>query len=473
MRSFRAAIWTLGSGSLLLMSAALTRDQSLRRGAWSDRGETASRLVVANPAPCPALAGMSIDSQSPPAASIAGASTRGAFERTRVAATATHSPESTAGKQTVAFRNISHQPDADRKGPPIQFGPFVEDDSLPNRSATTDRPSTQPSTAPQRKMPELVSKVYRPVSMTGKELDVFLRPLLTPGVGTLTASMATTIDDTHTGVGGNSAGRQDVLVVRDLPEAVSRIDVLFSDLDTLARRVIIDALIVDVTFLQPGMPGLRFRPIDEPGQPANTASGKAVPAPTVEMLRSKFGVVDGDPSDFVKALEAAGPTSVLAANQVYVPNRQWIDLRLTEQDWLPQAADKDPSHATLRGAVRASARIGIRPSVLPDGLVRLELHPELSRMKPGSGSERPQLETIAFSTDIVLHAGTTAVIGGFVDERPADETRSSAYFEKKRSASSSAANGPGSSAAGLEINPKPAAHRELILLVMPRIARIK
>jgi hypothetical protein len=426
IRPFRTAIWALGSGSILVVAAALSRDESPRCLFLADRELAAARIdwnepvetAGVKPAQVAEPSGPSIDqappqtsSQTPPQTVDAASSDR------RVESSP---PERAPVKPSVVFKNASLRSGRQQPSPRIEIGPLISKDSA---AASDD------------KAVALVARLYRPSTLTVSDLERMIRPLLTPGVGTATASTtAAAGDGTSDGTVDSRWGpRPDVLLVRDRPEVVRQLDALYADLDAAPKRVVIDALIADVALPDSVPPGLELR-------------------------QSHFGVIDAEPRAVVNSLRALGHVSIIATNQLQVVDRQWAELEWTQRLG-ESTAGGQPAAAAQELSLRLGTKFRIRPSVLADGLVRLEVHPQSSRLKPGSRSERPEMATVAFTTDIVLHAGATAVIAGLVDERPTDT-------ESARLPGEIVAK-PGDIPT---IHPQPSVRRETVLLVMPRIA---
>jgi hypothetical protein len=159
----------------------------------------------------------------------------------------------------------------------------------------------------------------------------------------------------------------------------------------------------------------------------------------------------------LNSLRVLGRVSAIATNQLQVIDRQWAQLEWTERACRSSAGGE--TAAALDATLRLATKLHIRPSVLSSGLIRLEVHPTSSRLKEGS-SVRPEIATVAFTTDIVLHAGATAVIAGSVDERPPDA--------EPALASAKGALRPGDAPS---IHPQPNVRHETVLLLMPRISR--
>jgi len=426
IRPFRTAIWALGSGSSLVAAAALSRDESPRCQFLAEREPSAARIEWEKPVETVDLEPPQDAEHSAP--SIGQTPLTAVDEATSDRPVEPSAEDRTPAKSSSVFQNAALRSGTQQSGPKIQIGPLISG----NDRVTADR--TGKESLLDGKTVALVARLYRPSTMAVSDLERLIRPLLTPGVGTATASTTdAAAEETADGSLDGGRGLQpDVLLVRDRPEIMRQIDALYSDLDAAPKRVVIDALIADVTLPASVPPGL-------------------------ELQQSHFGLIDAEPRTVVNSLRALGRVSIIATNQLHVIDRQWAELEWTQR-LCESSAGGQPTAAVQESSLRLATKFRIRPSVLSNGLIRLEVHPQSSRLKQGSRSERAEMATVAFTTDLVLHAGATAVIAGSVDERSAD-------IETARSPGEIVAR-PG---AIPSIHPQPSVRRETVLLVMPRI----
>jgi type II secretory pathway component GspD/PulD (secretin) len=426
--AFRNAICALGSGTLLIAAAAFSRDDLLHRQFFAELQASAGDAELASPA--------EIDSENfagdvEPISQPTWHTRRPWADDTPSIASANTSEFSSAAPSAVfpsaVFHNASlrsDSPKADAVSEAVPSPPPAQDAAKETAKHTPSAASPVvvlkpdekriasrerfPGIASERKPASLVTRMYHPITIGVLDLERLVRPLLTPGVGTAIANERTASED------GPADGGQSVLLVRDRPEIVSQIDAIYADLEAAPKRVVIDAVIADI------------------------ALADAVPAGW-QLSHSHFGVIDAEPQSVIASLRTLGRVSVIATNQLQVIDRQWAQLEWTEGSSQLSASDR---------SLRMATRFRIRPSVLAGGTIRLEVHPTSSRLKDAA-TPRPQLATVAFTTDLVLHDGSTALIAGSIDERSADANSSAAPV----------------------IHPQPTLRHETVLLLMPRISR--
>ncbi len=455
IRSFRTAIWTLGSGSLLIATAALSREQLPRSESLADWGLGVARIEWKEPAEVADThdlqnagpSGVSMVQRLPSAADQTNSSSS-------IKATI---PPQTPEKASAVFQNASLQSPPRQSGRSIEIEPLNPAENAGKNAVSSAakpvvvlKPEERPiagreqisAAASGTRPAELGTRVYHPNAISVSDLERLIQPLLTPGIGTATPSTTTAAENGP--ADGNTSGghpsselnlaepRANVLLVHDRPEVLRQIDAIYADLEAAPKRVVIDALIADVALPDTVPPGWELR-------------------------QSRFGVIDAEPRIVLNSLRVLGRVSAIATNQLQVIDRQWAQLEWTERG-CRSSAGGEPA-AAQDATLRLATKLRIRPSILSSGLIRLEVHPTSSRLKEGS-TVRPEIATVAFTTDIVLHAGATAVIAGSVDERPSDA--------EPAFASAKGALQPGDAPS---IHPQPNVRHETVLLLMPRISR--
>lgn len=398
--AFRTAIWSIGSGSILIAAATFSGDVLRHEPLVAEIDATATDSELGNPAE---IAGDHFAVDMAPTT----AATTSVAPPSEPNAEMTPSP-----KPTPVFRNASLNSRVDQSPPAgsVKLPAIAikqEEHASPSReqyAASEVRTNAAP----------LVTKIYRPITTNVIDFERLIRPLLTPGIGTAVASRSALLDDE------TAAGAIDALLIRDRQNIVSQIDAVYADLEAAPKRVVIDALLADIAL------------------PDSVPSGW-------ELRESELGVIDRDPRTVLGSLRSLGSVTVIATNQLQIVSHQWGQLEWTERDTSLAASHDATQHL--------ATRIRIRPSVLSDGLIRLEIHPTSSRLKDAA-TPHPQIATVTFTTDLALRSGATALIAGSGEERTA--------IPKLMG-----------SAGKLEpqIQPQSAIRHETILLLMPRIAR--
>jgi type II secretory pathway component GspD/PulD (secretin) len=394
--AFRTAIWSLGSGSILIAAVAFSGDSLRHQSSVAEIDATTADSELGNPAE---IAGDHFAADIAPTSPASHEIAKSADADSDVSSAATRSQ---------IFRNASLDSAAKELGP-SRAGKMPLVAIKPDERLGS--PHEQHFGSDVNDKPEhLITRIYHPITTSVTDLERLIRPLLTPGVGTVVANRTAYSDE----------DTAETLLVRDRPEVVSQIDGIYADLEAAPTRIAIDAVLADIAL------------------PDSVASGW-------HLRESEFGVVKAEPRAVIDSLRSLGSVTVVATNQLQILDRQWGQL-----EWTERAAPPSSGHEST---LRLATKIRIRPSVLANGVIRLEVHPSSSRLKEAT-SAHPQMATVAFTTDVALRSGATAMIAGCGDERTANAEIASAAAKIVP-----------------KIRPQPSVRHETILLLMPRISR--
>lgn len=247
------------------------------------------------------------------------------------------------------------------------------------------------------------SRTFVPRHISARELAEFLRPLLTPEVGQISAMDAgPAIDET--------AEPHGTLLVRDLPHVLTDVERMLQQFDLPLVEVDLTAQVFSVDLTGNHAKGVSLTggqlvkqvPISCPicgGSHETVAALTTVSSPAGEFLQApgglKYAFVKGDGQAVVSMLSRTAATHPIGVPRVRVRNRQSVELVLSSL--VP------PVDGQADGSER---RLRVRPAALPTGefqLVIEERHPYAH-----SG-------TAVLSADVKLREGTTVVIGGIIE----------------------------------------------------------
>jgi len=374
------------------------------------------------------------------------------------------------GKDRSHFWNASHssnrqsatQQKTERsdRAPTFQLGPLFTDrnsSEADGSRATVAEPVADPT--------PLVTRTYRPASMSAVSLERLVRPLLTARGETIATNSdsvrpterSSAVDQTRAPSDIEIANRSGMLVVSDRPEAIGRVDALCHDLESMSPRIAIDLIVVSVL--------------------PNT--GRQLPW---DQWRSSFGIAETDLPSVLTQIRGLGRTTVRARSQLQGVSGTWTELECSAQSLNPKSQPDAGGSVNTGGSVsRESANatsqianasapttvttLHIRPSTQSEGTIRIEVRAQSSHLEDHAQTERSQLVTVRFNTDVVLREGTTGIINLFVDEPNATPVAASVIDPK------AALVIPGGSAIPMaKIVPQPGLREQTLLLLMPRIA---
>ncbi|HEV8003788.1 MAG TPA: hypothetical protein VGP63_28235, partial [Planctomycetaceae bacterium] len=316
------------------------------------------------------------------------------------------SPVVRPGKDASHFWNASQSatlstPQSDR-GPTIRLGTVFTGNSHTDADTAPVR-----TPAPLVDQTPLMTRTYRPASMSAVSLERLVRPLLTARgetIATNSDSVRPTDSSPATGPAtgptrvtpdADSVSRPGVLVVSDRPEAIGRIDALCHDLESMSPRVAIDLMVVSV------LPN----------------SGRQLPW---DQWRNGFGIVESELPAVLNQIRGLGRVTVRTRSQLQAISGAWTELECSARNVNPKNERPDADDSTDRESANASSTttttLHIRPSTQSEGSIRIEVRAQSSHVQDHSQTEPSQLVTVRFNTEVALREGATGVISLFVDE---------------------------------------------------------
>ncbi|GAB4140206.1 MAG: hypothetical protein Tsb009_09440 [Planctomycetaceae bacterium] len=285
---------------------------------------------------------------------------------------------------------------------------------------------------------KLVSKIYRPNYISVKDLQAIITPLLTPkpiGKVAITSASETGLETDAKKAGGDTLSQRDALVVQDYEEIIRELDAIVADMDVPPMQVVIEAMILQVTLNDDMALGVNFALLNNSrsnllvsgnGQQLNNASGfpgaaagadniiPAMGAFIAPALGLKYGFLRGDLSGFVEALETVGDTNLIASPQIRVLNKQKAYLVIGDRLGYSTFTNNGTESIQNISFLDVGTKLVIRPFIAPDGLVRLEVHPEQSSGFIDNNGI-PQSRTTEVTTNVMVRDGSTVVLGGLIE----------------------------------------------------------
>lgn len=289
-----------------------------------------------------------------------------------------------------------------------------------------------------------------------------MRPLLTAHGEAIAANAGSAVGKEPAQAAGSAAtivdaeslDRPGVLIVSDRPEAIGRVDALCHDLESTSPRIAVDLIVLSVV----------------------PATGRQLPW---DQWRNSFGIVDSDLPSVFNQIRGLGHTTLRASSQLQATSGAWAELEWNEQNLVtgsnrPDAVDTSGSDAANARSISVSkpgasavTTLRIRPSSQSGGAIRIDVRAQSSQVNDHMRPEHPQLVTVRFNTEVVLHEGATGIINLFVDE-PLD--RGSAPTNPVDATAAAVIKRGGPSIPAAKIVPQPGQREQTLLLLMPRIA---
>jgi type IV pilus assembly protein PilQ len=266
------------------------------------------------------------------------------------------------------------------------------------------------------------TRVYRPNYVTAAELNKLITPLLTETVGKATVSSPAEVGIANDSAraGGDNFGGAEVVIVRDYLSVLAQIDQIVADVDRRPKQVAIEAMILSVKLDNTNEFGVDLSLLRNAASASLVSGTPAAALANMDFTEGgfKFGFLDGSVGSFIKALETVGETSVVAAPRLMCLNKQRAEILIGAQLGYISTTVTETASTQSVEFLEVGAQLRLRPFISEDGVIRMEVHPELSTgvVKVEDGLTLPDKEVTQVTTNIMCADGRTVIIGGLIRE---------------------------------------------------------
>lgn len=276
---------------------------------------------------------------------------------------------------------------------------------------------------------EIQVRVYRPSYVPAADLMNVIQPILTANLGKATVSKnaESGLPQDLVKTGGNQFAGDEVLVVRDYGIVLDQVDEIVNEIDSRPRQVSLEATILSVKLDHEHRMGVHFEALRNranvsivSGSPPTNTNGLSMSAEG-----ATFGFLDGSLANLIDVLEDMGDVSVVASPRVLCLNKLRAEVQIGEQLGFVNTTVTETSSTQSVSFLDVGTLLRIRPFITPDGMVRLELHPELSNgsVSVTQGLTLPRKEVTQVTTNIMCPSGRTVIIGGLIREDLETDTK--------------------------------------------------
>ena len=210
-----------------------------------------------------------------------------------------------------------------------------------------------------------------------------ITPLLTEKTGVVSVSTPSEagIPTSDSAAGGDKFAGGEALVVRDYEAVLCQIDQLVAEMDVRPLQVAIEAMILNVQLDDKDKFGVNFQLLR---QNPNISFGLGSPPASLSAADFplngglKFGFLDSNLGAFIEALEQVGDTNVIANPRLMVLNKQRAEIQIGEKKGYINQTVTETSSSQSVEFLDIGTQLRLRPFISSDGLIRMEVHPELS-----------------------------------------------------------------------------------------------
>ena len=267
----------------------------------------------------------------------------------------------------------------------------------------------------------ITSRIYRPNYVSATELQKLITPLLSLDVGQVTVSSPPEvgISSNATQAGGDTFAGGDVVMVRDYITVLAEIDQVVAEVDCMPLQVAIEATILSVKLDDKNVLGVDFELLRNQDTVRITSGSPLTSLATANFKDGlKVGFLDSSLFAFIEALETIGDTTVVASPRVMCLNKQRAEILIGSELGYVSTTVTETAATQAVEFLEVGTHLRIRPFVSSDGMVRMEVHPELSTgsVRVQEGFTLPDKDVTQVTTNIMCRSGATMVIGGLIRE---------------------------------------------------------
>lgn len=303
-----------------------------------------------------------------------------------------------------------------------------------------------------------VSRIINLDYLNATDAAEFVQHLLSD-TGKITANGATSAFSLSDGApsGADNFANTATIVIRDFEENVEEIAALIAELDTKPVQVLVEATILQTSLTEANAFGVDFAIISDmnfgdflgSGGPLSVVnglisgvgkdiSGSDVPAAGPDgdgvgigsnvgnvggPATLKVGVVSDDVSVFLRVLDEVTDVTVVSNPKLLTLNRQPARVLVGTRVGYLNSITTDTSTTQSVEFLDVGTQLAVRPFVSKNGLIRLELRPQVSSFSLREVTDNasntvtiPDEDTTEMTTNVMLRDGQTAVLGGLFTE---------------------------------------------------------
>ena len=210
------------------------------------------------------------------------------------------------------------------------------------------------------------------------------------------------------------------MIVRDYETVLAQLDEIFAEVDVKPKQVAIEAMILSVKLDDTFKFGVNFSALRDNNNFALISGSAPAGIGNVSLGTEglHFGFLDATVGLFVDCLEKIGDTNVIASPRLTCLNKQRAEIQIGEELGYVSTTVTESSSTQTINFLSTGTLLRIRPFIGNDGLIRLEVHPELSTgsVKVEQGLSLPEKAVTQVTTNVLCPDGCTVVIGGLIRE---------------------------------------------------------
>ncbi len=269
---------------------------------------------------------------------------------------------------------------------------------------------------------EIATRIYRPNYVSASEIQTLITPLLSErGAVSVTTPSESGIGSDADNVGGDAFAGGDAILVRDYRTVLDQMDQIVAEVDKRPMQVAIEAMILSVDIGNDNEFGIDWQLLrDRDHLRFGLGDGNSAATLTDFAFNGglAFAFLDSNLGSFVTALETFGSTNVIATPRLTCLNKQRAEILIGAELGYVSTTVTETQATQQVEFLRVGTELRLRPFVSSDGIIRMEVHPQLSTgsVRVEGGFTLPDRETTEVTTNIMTRDGCTVIIGGLMRE---------------------------------------------------------
>ncbi len=236
--------------------------------------------------------------------------------------------------------------------------------------------------------------------------------------------------------GGDSVAINDMILVMDYPERITRAEKVIAAIDVRPQQVLVEAVIMTATLTDSTQLGVDWifhsesfiSTIEGVSNEFVEFGGTSTSIDSVNPTDGMtIGVLKGDVSAIIRALEKITDVTILANPKILAANKQvgqvYIGTKVAYQSQTSQSVTSTTQQVQF---LDTGTKLSFRPYIGNDGYIRMDIHPKDSSatLRQSGEATLPDETSAELSTNIIVKDGETIVIGGlFRDKVQANKTQ--------------------------------------------------
>ena len=285
------------------------------------------------------------------------------------------------------------------------------------------------------------SRIYELQYLSASDADEFVKPLLSEhGKAAFRGDIEKGYQPTLGDGGGDSYAWTSKLVINDYPDNLEAIALLLTELDTPPAQVVVEATIVQTKVTEDNEFGVDFTALSNiqiggiVGGPLaaaqNVITGTLGANRTAAVTSGvggtdspvsgglKAGIINDHVGAFLKVLDQVVDTTVMARPRITCLNRQRAEVLIGTRVGYLSSTQTDTSTTQTVQFLDTGIQLVFRPFISPDGMIRMELHPNVSSatLRTDAGQSIPDEITQQVMTNVRCRDGETIILGGLFRE---------------------------------------------------------